>query len=124
MHCKLEDLPVFMEAPGTKVLMQPGWGGMTVAFWQMPGADSKPMFKGSPIDSCSSPHWGYMIKGSMQITYDDGAEETINAGDVFHLPAGHNGKSDKELVWIEFSPDKELKTVLDHMAEIMKGSGQ
>jgi hypothetical protein len=117
MHCKLENLPVFMEAPGTKMLMQSGWGGMAVAYYVMPGTDSRPMLKGLPNDSCPSPHWGYMIKGSLQITYDDGTEENISAGDVFYLPAGHNGKSEKELIWIEFSPEKELKQVFDHLAK-------
>lgn len=120
MHCKLENLPVTMEAPGTKMCMQTGWGGMTVLYWIMPGADSRPMVKGLPNDSCPAPHWGYMIKGSMHMIYDDGTEETISAGDVFYMPAGHNGISTEEVVWIDFSPEKELKIVLDHMAKGMK----
>ena len=117
MHLKLEDLPVFMEAPGTKMLMQPGWGDMAVAYYEMPGTDSKPMLKGLPNDSCPCPHWGYMIKGSLQITYDDGTVETISAGDVFYMPSGHNGFSNEEIVWIEFSPEKELKQVFDHLVK-------
>ena len=117
MHSKLDNLPVFMEAPGTKVLMQQGWRGITVAYWMMPTTDSRPMLKGLPNDSCPAPHWGYMIKGSMQITYDDGTEETISAGDVFYMPAGHNAISEGEIAWIEFSPEKELQMVLDHLAK-------
>ena len=49
--------------------------------------------------------------------YDDGTKETISAGDVFYLPAGHNAKSDEEIAWIEFSPEKELKQVFDHLAK-------
>ncbi len=120
MHCKLEDLPVTMEAPGTKMCMQSGWGGMAVAYNVMPGADSRPMLKGLPNDSCPAPHWGYMLKGSMLIKYDDGTEETVTAGDVFYMPAGHNGISGEEIAWIEFSPEKELKIVFDHMAKGMK----
>ena len=117
MHSKLEDLPLSMEAPGTKMHMQTGWGGMAVAYNVMPVTDSRPMLKGLPNDSCPAPHWGYMIKGSMQITYDDGTEETIGAGDVFYMPAGHNALSNEEIVWIEFSPEKELKQVFDHLAK-------
>jgi hypothetical protein len=116
MHSKLEKLPSAMEGPGTKMLMQPGWGGLTVAYWEMPGVDSRPMLKGLPNDCCPSPHWGYMIKGSMEIVYDNGTGETVNAGDVFYFPAGHNAIAGKEVAWLEFSPEKELKQVLDHLA--------
>jgi len=117
MHLKLEDLPLYMESPETKMRMQTGWGGMAVAYWMMPGTDSRPMLKGLPNDSCPAPHWGYMIKGSLYITYDDGTVETISAGDVFYMPAGHNGFSNEEIVWIEFSPEKEIKQVFDHLAK-------
>jgi hypothetical protein len=117
MHCKLQNLPVAVEGPGTKMHMQTGWGGMAVAYNVMPGADSRPMLKGMPNDSCPAPHWGYLIKGSMKMIYDDGTEETISAGDVFYMPAGHNGISTEELEWIEFSPEKELQQVFAHLAK-------
>jgi hypothetical protein len=117
MHSKLENLPVFMEAPGTKMQMRDGWGGMAVAYNVMPAMDSAPMLKGLPNDSCPCPHWGYMLKGSMHLRYDDGTEESVKAGEVFYLPAGHNARSDGEMAWIEFSPEKELKQVFDHLAK-------
>jgi hypothetical protein len=117
MHSKLEKLPVTMEAPGTKTHMQPGWGGMAVAYWVMSGVDSRPMLMGLPNNSCPCPHWGYMLKGTMHLTYDDGTKETVSAGDLFYMPAGHNATSDTEIAWIEFSPEKELKQVFDHLAK-------
>jgi quercetin dioxygenase-like cupin family protein len=53
----------------------------------------------------------------MKIKYDDGTEETVSAGDVFYMPAGHNALSNEEVAWIEFSPEKELKKVFDHLAK-------
>ena len=83
----------------------------------MTDADLAPMLKGLPNDSCPCPHWGYLIKGSMHITYDDGTEETVSAGEVFYFPAGHNGVSTEEVEWFEFNPEKELKQVFDHLAK-------
>ena len=117
MHTELEKLPVALEAPGTKMHMQTGWGGMAVAYNVMPGVDSRPMLKGLPGDSCPCPHWGYMIKGSMQVIYNDGTTETVSAGEVFYLPEGHNALSAGEIAWIEFSPEKELQQVFAHLAK-------
>lgn len=117
MHILKENLPVTMEAPRTKMHMQTGWGGMAVAYNVMPGVDSKPMFKGLPNDSCPAPHWGYMLKGTMHLTYNDGTKETVSTGDLFYMPAGHNATADSEIAWIEFSPEKELKQVFDHLAK-------
>jgi hypothetical protein len=117
MHSKLEKLPVAMDAPGLKLHMQPGWGGMTVTYWVTKGVDSRPMLKGLPNDSCPCPHWGYLLKGSLTIKYDDGSEETVKAGDIFYFPPGHNGISGEEVEWLEFNPEKELNKVLDHMAK-------
>jgi hypothetical protein len=117
MHSTLEKLPVAMEAPGTKMQMQTAWGGMAVAYNQFPPMDSAPMLKGLPNDSCPCPHWGYMLKGTMKLTYDDGSAETIKAGEVFYIPAGHNGMMDENSSWIEFSPEKELQQVMAHLAK-------
>lgn len=117
MHSQLEKLPVTLEAPGTKMHTQTGLGGMAVAYNVFPPMDSAPMLKGLPNDSCPSPHWGYMLKGSMNITYDDGTTETIKAGEVFYIPAGHNGKLDEDSAWLEFSPEKELQQVMSHLAK-------
>ncbi len=117
MHLKLENLPVLMEAPGTKMLVQKGWGGMAAAYYEMQATDSRPMMKGMPHDSCPCPHWGYVLKGSMQLIYDDGTTETVSEGDIFYFPEGHNGVSTGEICWIEFSPEEELQKVFDHLAK-------
>jgi hypothetical protein len=117
MHLKPENLPVSMEAPGTKMHLQTGWGDMAVAYWKMQTVDSRPMLKGLPHDSCPCPHRGYVLKGSMQIIYDDRETETVSEGNVFYLPAVHNAVSSDEIIWIEFSPEKELQIVFEHLAK-------
>jgi len=57
--------------------------------------------------SCPVHHLGYMLKGSVHIVMDDGAESDIKAGDVFDLPAGHDAwvTSDEPSEIIDISPD-------------------
>ncbi|MBK9015241.1 MAG: hypothetical protein IPM82_14910 [Saprospiraceae bacterium] len=73
-----------------------GLGGMSIGYMEVPGpADFTPFFKGLPGDMCSSPHWGYVIDGSLRIKYAGGKEETVEAGEVFCWPAPHTGVVDK-----------------------------
>jgi len=125
MHYALENLPVIIEAPGTKMQVQHGLGNMAVAYNEFPPMPLTPnLLEGLPNDSCPCPHWGYMLKGSMHIIYDGGEEELVQAGEVFYFPAGHVGWSDEESAWLEFSPEKELNTVMDHIGKKMQGMGQ
>ena len=118
MKIKKEEIPVTMEAPGTTMRGLPGYGGMTVAFNEIPaGTDFSPMLQGLKNDSCHCPHWGYLIDGEMLVKYDDGTEEKLVTGDVFYLPPGHTAIVEKDMKFLDFSPEKELKEVMDHIAK-------
>jgi hypothetical protein len=118
MKTKKEDIPVTMQAPGTTMRGLPGYGGMTVAFNEIPaGTDFSPLLQGLKNDSCHCPHWGYVVEGEMLVKYDDGTEETLSTGDVFYLPPGHTARVEKDLKFLDFSPEKELKEVMDHIAK-------
>ena len=120
MKMKKEDIPVTMEAPGTIMRGFPGWGGMTVAFNEIPaGTDMSPLLKGLKNDSCQCPHWGYILEGEVLMKYDDGAEEILSTGDVFYMQPGHTGIANKNTKLIDFSPERELKEVMDHIAKKM-----
>lgn len=115
---KKEDIPVTMQAPGTTMRGLPGYGGMTVAFNEIPaGTDFSPLLQGLKNDSCHCPHWGYVVEGEMLVKYDDGTEETLSTGDVFYLPPGHTARVEKDLKFLDFSPEKELKEVMDHITK-------
>lgn len=115
-----ESIPVTMEAPGTTMRGLPGYGGMTVAFNEIPaGTDLSPLLQGLKNNSCHCPHWGYVVDGEMMVKYDDGSEETLIKGDVFYLPPGHTAIVMKDLKLIDFSPEKELNEVLSHIAKKM-----
>lgn len=115
---KKEDIPVTMQAPGTVMRGLPGYGGMTVAFNEIPaGTDFSPLLQGLKNDSCHCPHWGYVVEGKMLVKYDNGTEETLSTGDVFYLPPGHIARVEEDLKFLDFSPEKELKEVMDHIAK-------
>ena len=93
-----------------------GWGGMTIAINEMPaGTDLSPLLEGLKNNSCQVPPWGYIIKGSMRLKYDDGKEVVLNAGDVFYMPPGHKGSVVEDLKLLDFSPEKEMKALISHI---------
>jgi hypothetical protein len=90
MKLKKEEVPVTMQAPGTIMRGLPGWGGMTVAFNEIPaGTDMSPLLQGLKNNSCQCPHWGYILEGALLMKYDDGTEDNLSAGDVFYMQPGH-----------------------------------
>jgi len=121
MKIKKEDIPVAMEGPGTIMRNLPGYGGMTVAFNEVPaGTDLGPLLEGLENNSCHCPHWGYIVQGKMSVVYDDGTNETLATGDVFYLPPGHTGVVEEDLKIIDFNPEKEFGEVMDHIAKKME----
>ena len=124
MKLKKEDIPVTMQAPGTIMRGLPGWGGMTVAFNEIPaGTDMSPLLKGLKNDSCQCPHWGYILEGELLMKYDDETEERLSAGDVFYMQPGHTAIANQDTKLIDFSPETELKEVMDHVAKKMAEFG-
>ncbi len=118
MKIRKEDIPVTMESPGTVMRGLAGYGGMTVAFNEIPaGTDFAPVLAGLKNNSCQCPHWGYIVEGELMLKYDDGTEENLVTGDVFYMPPGHTAIVKKDLKLIDFSPEKELKIVMDHIAK-------
>src|SRR5689334_2954246 len=57
--------------------------------------------------SCQVRHLGYVISGRMQVKMDDGTEVTINPGDIFDLPAGHDAwvLGNETCVMVDYSPE-------------------
>ena len=120
MKIKKEDLPVVMEAPGTVMRNLPGYGGMTVAFNEIPaGTDFTPMLQGLKNNSCHCPHWGYIVEGALRVVYDDGSEEVLKTGDVFYMPPGHTAIVEDDLKMIDFSATEAFDEVMGHIGKKM-----
>lgn len=120
MKLRKEDIPVIMKAPGTIMRAQPDFGSMTVVFHELPqGTDFTPLLQGLHNDSCHCPHWGYIFEGAFRFIYDDGSEETFEAGDVFYSPAGHTAIVDSDVKFVDFSPTRELDEVMANVGRRM-----
>jgi hypothetical protein len=114
MHLRAEDLP------GTNT----SWAGLAVGLIDMPaGTDFTPLFEGLPDDACQCPHWGYVTKGTVHVRYTDGTVAVMEAGTAFYLPAGHTAWAEQDSAFLDFSPEEELKPVLEHVARKTAQSG-
>jgi hypothetical protein len=86
------------------------------------GADFTPVLKGLVDDLCSCPHWGYITKGAIHLKYKDGHEEVARAGDLWHTPPGHTAWCSEESEYIEFSPQHEFASLLNHVRKQVHAS--
>jgi hypothetical protein len=96
-------------------------GGIRIAFETMPGhfpPDESP-FKGLADDRCQCDHWGYLFKGSFRVTYLDGPEEIVSAGDAYHLRPGHFVQTLEAVEMIELSPTEEHDRTMATLARNM-----
>jgi hypothetical protein len=97
-------------------------GDMLIAFESMPAQfppDESP-FKGLPDDRCQCDHWGYLFKGSFRVTYRDGTDEVVRAGEAYHLRPGHFVQTLEPVELIELSPVAEHDRT---MAAIARNTG-
>jgi hypothetical protein len=98
--------------------------GYTIDFLSF-GADidATPMMKGLPDDSCSCPHWGYVLKGRLTFRFAD-HDEVVEAGDAFYLPPGHIPMAEAGSEYVQFSPSEQLRTVAAAMKANMQKAAQ
>jgi hypothetical protein len=120
MHVSKADLPatVLGEYEGRTV----DAAGLRIAFETMPAdfpPDESP-FKGLPDDRCQCDHWGYVLKGSFRVTYLDGPEEVVTAGEAYHLRPGHFVQTIEPVELLELSPvevhDRTMAAIARNMA--------
>jgi hypothetical protein len=124
MRIKKEDIPVVLEVPGAVARQVdgfgevPGMGSMAGEWFSLgAGTDIAPLLQGLDKDMCDSPHWGFVISGSLVLTYADQPEETVSGGDLFFWPAYHSVRVTEDAEVILFSPHGAHRAVVDHMAE-------
>jgi len=128
MRIAKEDVPVKIDAPGAVARQQvdfgdaTGFGKMGGEYFSLgKGADLKDLLHGLEGNLCQSPHWGYMIKGQLTVTFADGREEPASGGDLFYWPPGHTVRADEDAEVILFSPQAEHTAVMDHVLAKIHG---
>ena len=97
--------------------------GYTVAFeTYLADADGAPFFRGLPDDRCQSPHWGYVLAGSVTFRYAD-HEETFEAGDAYYVPPGHTPVHYAGAEIVEFSPTDVLSQTMPVVLGNLQATG-
>jgi quercetin dioxygenase-like cupin family protein len=56
---------------------------------------------------------GYVLKGKLKFTFEDGREETYAAGDAYYAPPGHLPYLYAGSEVVEFSPSTELRQTME-----------
>jgi len=122
------DIPVKVNAPGAVARQQQdfgdasGYGKIGGEYFSIAaGTDIAPLLEGLEGDACQSPHWGYLIEGEVTVSYTDGSEETVQAGDIFYWPPGHSVRVGKDAEIILFSPQHEHTQVINHINAKIQG---
>ena len=122
MHIPKAEIPVKLQAPGAVARMLPGFGNAqgyskmsAECFTLAAGTDIGPLLQGLKDDLCQAPHWGYLSKGELTVTYRDGSQEHIKQGDIYFWPPGHTVRVEHDAELIMFSPEHEHGEVIDHM---------
>ncbi|HEY9216789.1 MAG TPA: hypothetical protein VIO94_01980 [Phenylobacterium sp.] len=115
MKMRCEDLPDALRA-GEIRFQGADFGELNISNIHLPaGADAAPLLQGLPQNLCQCPHWGVVMKGSIEVRYADGRTETVRAGEVYHWPAGHTVSTTEDYRAVEFSPAAGMREVMDHL---------
>jgi hypothetical protein len=128
MHIPKDRIPIKIDAPGATARQVTDFGDATgfgkiggEYFSLRAGTDIAPLLKGLENDACHAPHWGYMIRGEVVVSFTDGNTETCEENDLFYWPPGHSVRVVQDAEVILFSPQHEHTHVMDHMLSKMKG---
>jgi len=127
MRVAKDDVDVKLEIPGAVIRQRTDFGDATGLgkisaeyFSLAAGVDTTPLFQGLEGNLCQCPHWGFVLRGRLTTTDADGAQETVNADDLFYWPPGHNVTVDSDADIVMFSPQHEHSHVIRHMIEKVK----
>jgi hypothetical protein len=122
MRISKQDVPVRIDVPGAVARQLPnfgdasGYGSISGEYFSLgAGTDIAPLLQGLKDDLCQSPHWGYLLQGDLVVTFADGTNENVLAGDLFYWPPGHTVRVTEDAELILFSPEREHSEVIDHM---------
>jgi hypothetical protein len=126
MHVSKDDIPTRVDAPGAVARQLPDFGVASgtigAEYFSMgAGTDLAPLLVGLDGDACQSAHWGYVLEGDLVVTYSDGSTERCQTGDVFHWPAGHSVRVERDAELILFSPQDDHTPVIDHIHSQVSG---
>lgn len=126
MRIPKDRIPARIDVPGAVARVAPGFGDVTGLgamggeyFTLAAGTDIAPLLKGLKDDACQAPHWGYVLRGELVVTYTGGDVDLCQEGDLFYWPPGHSVRVVRDAEVILFSPQREHAQAIDHMRAAM-----
>jgi hypothetical protein len=120
MRIDKNDIPVVMQVPGATARQIAAGDDLAAEYFSLAaGVDIAPLLQGLEGDACQAVHWGYVISGTVVVTYpnSDQPTDTCVGGDCFYWPAGHSVRVEQDAEVILFSPHHAHLAVIDHMKE-------
>jgi hypothetical protein len=124
MKYKKEDIPKLID-DADKTIRGTMMGEMLISYNSYRREmDLHPLLKGLPNDRCQMRHWGYVLKGGLEVDYED-HKETYREGDLYYISPGHAPRIFAGTEVIEFAPkDKAYEETMSamgaNMAKIQK----
>ena len=116
MRVDKNDIPTVMAVPGATARQVRAGGNLAAEYFSLgAGTDIAPLLHGLEDDACQAADWGYVIDGTVVVSYTDGTEDRCTTGDCFYWPAGHSVRVDDDAEVILFSPHAEHAAVIEHM---------
>ena len=110
-----DEVPVVIAGDGVEVRVGEIGGGMSASFITLPrGTDLGPALEGMPDDRCQCPHWGYLLRGTVQMRTADG-DRIYTAGQAFYWGPGHVPVALEDSAYVDFSPTEEFAAVIAHI---------
>ena len=110
------DIPIAIEGNGVEVRMREE-GDLMVSFVRLQaGTNLAPAFRGLPDDLCPCPHWGYMLNGRVRMNTKEGPHD-FEAGQAFYWAPGHTPEALEDAEYVDFSPTKQFRQVIDHITQ-------
>jgi len=129
MNIAKEDIPARIDTSDAVARHQPAFGDATdygplaaEYFTLAEGTDITALLSGLEDDRCQSPHWGYIVSGTLTVTFSDGSEEVDTTGDLFYWPPGHTLRADEDTDFVLFSPQHEHGEVIEQIRTNMEQS--
>jgi len=129
MRIAKDDVAVKMAIPGATLRQRTefgsvnGYGKISGEYFTLAaGVDTTPLFEGLEGNVCQCPHWGFVLRGRLIVSYVDGTQETCATNDLFYWPPGHNVRVDADAEIVMFSPQARHTRVIEHMIGKVSGA--